>query len=111
MLLKTNKTNYKIILFASKFYILCFSLVFVVFLTLVRSYVLRVCAVSVCGDSELLRRSFVRAPPVEALDESLRFLVLERQEQLARPLRLLDAHVLDVDLSNGFVCYSLKLFY
>lgn len=50
----------------------------------------------------LLRRSFVRAPSVEALDEPLGLFVLQRQEELSRPFRLFDAHVLDVDLC-GFV--------
>lgn len=38
------------------------------------------------------------APAVEALGESLGLLVLEREEQLARPLGLHGLHVLDVYL-------------
>jgi len=37
---------------------------------------------------------------VEALGETARLLVLHREEELPRPLRLLDPHVLDVDLGG-----------
>lgn len=49
-------------------------------------------------------RSFellVEAPAVEALGEPLRFVVAAGEEELARPIRLLDAHVLVVDLPRA----------
>ena len=39
-----------------------------------------------------------RTPAVEALVEASRLLALEREEQLARPLRLFHAQMLDVHL-------------
>lgn len=47
---------------------------------------------------QLLQRLFVGTPSVEAFGEAFRLLVLEREEELARTIGLLDSHVLDVHL-------------
>lgn len=51
-----------------------------------------------CWSRLLLQGLFVVAPSVEAFCEAFRFLVLQREEELARTIGLLDSHMLDVNL-------------
>lgn len=48
--------------------------------------------------SILFRRLLVLTPSMEAFGESLGFFVLEREEEFSGPIRLLDSHMLDVNL-------------
>lgn len=51
----------------------------------------------------LLQWLFVVAPSVEAFGEAFRFLVLQREEELARTIGLLDSHMLDVHLKASTI--------
>lgn len=46
----------------------------------------------------LLQGLLVGSPAMEALGEAFRLLVLQREEELTRPIWLLDSHVLNVHL-------------